>query len=70
MSTVDSRHERYSSATAWPAEGARVGLVTCLDCGAAILVDPRAIFDPMHAHDLFHDRLDDLRRGTDSRMRG
>jgi hypothetical protein len=31
----------YSEATAIAAEGARVGIVTCLVCGAAILLDPR-----------------------------
>lgn len=31
----------FSYVTAWAAEGARVGIVTCLRCGAAILLDPR-----------------------------
>lgn len=31
----------YTDATAFDAEGARVGVVTCLVCGAAILLDPR-----------------------------
>ena len=30
----------FSELRAWAAVGARVGLLTCLDCGAAILVDP------------------------------
>lgn len=28
----------YSSATGWLAEGARVGIVTCLTCGAAVFL--------------------------------
>ena len=32
---------RFTSATIVPAEGARVAFVTCLTCGAAVLVDPR-----------------------------
>lgn len=31
----------YTPVTVWPAEGVRVGLVTCRRCGAAILLDPR-----------------------------
>jgi len=31
---------KMSAARAWTAEGARVALVTCLDCGAAVLLDP------------------------------
>jgi hypothetical protein len=32
---------RMTSATIVAAEGARVAFVTCLGCGAAVLVDPR-----------------------------
>lgn len=49
---------RYSPATAWPAEGARVGIVTCLDCGAAIFLSMDA--PALVLHDAFHDRLDAL----------
>ena len=41
-------------ATIWAAEGARVGLVTCLECGAALLLDPRSEFDVPMRHALWH----------------
>lgn len=36
------------------AEGARVGLVTCLRCGAAILLDPSDAIDPVAVHRAWH----------------
>jgi hypothetical protein len=42
----------YSSATVWPAEGARVALVTCLTCGSALLLSMAA--DAMKIHDEWH----------------
>jgi len=32
--------ENYTTARAWIAEGARVGLITCRRCGAAVFIDP------------------------------
>lgn len=40
----------FSALRMWPAEGARVGLTTCLYCGAAILIDPSDKFEPMQVH--------------------
>ena len=43
-------HENYDKhfglATAVQAEGARIGICVCKECGAAILLDPR---DPINA---------------------
>ena len=46
--------EQFTSATAIQAEGARVGIVTCSRCGAAILLDPRDSFDTLKMHDDWH----------------
>lgn len=39
----------YSSAVAWSAEGARVGIVTCLSCGAAVFLSMDADSLGLHA---------------------
>lgn len=44
----------YKVACAFAAEGARVGLVTCLRCGAALLVDPWDRFDVLRLHEQWH----------------
>lgn len=44
----------YSEATAVQAEGARVGVVTCLRCGVALLLDPRSDKDVIAMHNQFH----------------
>jgi len=49
----------FSKQTVITAEGARVGFVTCEDCGAAILLDPREDFDPIKRHRAWHRRHDD-----------
>ena len=46
-----------TDATAIPAEGARVGLVSCLLCGAALLLDPRETLDTVAAHMTWHEGL-------------
>lgn len=47
--------ERYSRARAFDAEGARVGIITCLRCGAALLLDPLDEFDVRALHSSSHD---------------
>lgn len=47
---IDVERERFSQAAVFEAEGGRLGLVTCLGCGAALLLDPRDEFDPMALH--------------------
>lgn len=44
----------YDDATVIPAEGSRVGFLTCMECGAALLVDPRSDVDVKALHDGFH----------------
>ena len=46
-----------AAATILHAEGARVAVVTCRLCGAAVLIDPREKVDPVKLHSDFHDRL-------------
>lgn len=36
------------------AEGARVGIATCLDCGTALLVDPRSEINVPYLHAEWH----------------
>lgn len=50
--------DTYAAATAWEAEGARVALVTCRRCGAAVLIDPRDVASERGTvlHDAWHDR--------------
>lgn len=40
----------FTGARTFEAHGARVGLVTCKDCGAAILVDPSDTVDYVERH--------------------
>lgn len=42
----------YSSATAWPAEGDRVGIVTCLTCGSAVFLS--MVADSFAIHNEWH----------------
>lgn len=46
---------RYTAPTAFAAEGARVGLVTCKTCWASLLLDPRDDFDVLKRHTAWHD---------------
>ena len=48
----------FSPACAWAAEGARVGLATCLRCGAAVLLDGRSQLDALQLHIDWHARLE------------
>lgn len=50
--------ERFSAATAFEAEGVRAGLVSCLTCGAAILLDHRDRVDVLALHAGWHDSAD------------
>lgn len=51
--TIGTTDINYSEYRAWPAEGARVGLVTCMRCGAALLLDPYGP-NPIEIHNRFH----------------
>lgn len=44
----------FTTATVFEAEGARVGLVTCQECGATILLDPRDTEDARTTHAYWH----------------
>lgn len=50
--------EEYTNATIWDAEGARVGIVTCRRCGAALMLDQRDTFNVKSLHDQWHTELD------------
>ena len=47
---------RYTAPRAFPAEGARIALCTCTDCGAAIVLDEGDSVDPRSTHDEWHSR--------------
>jgi hypothetical protein len=49
---------KYSHMTAFPAEGARVGIVSCLRCGVAVFFDPRDEFDALQRHKVWHEATD------------
>lgn len=49
---------QYTGARAWAAEGARIGVVTCLRCGSAIVLDPADEQSPIVLHDLWHDHIE------------
>jgi hypothetical protein len=44
----------YTNGTAWAAEGARVALVSCEQCGAALIIDPRDRIDVLTLHHEWH----------------
>ena len=51
-----------TAATIVAAEGARVGIVTCRECGAALLLDPREERDVVSLHRSWHGALTDEQR--------
>lgn len=48
----------YSAARPWAAEGARVALISCLLCGAAILIDPADETSSLETHTAWHKALE------------
>lgn len=46
----------YTGYRAWAAEGARVGALSCLRCGAAVFIDPTDVVDPADIHNRWHER--------------
>lgn len=55
---VPSTNRYEPSARVVQAEGARVSLVTCKDCGVTLALDPDISFDVLAIHDDFHNRVD------------
>lgn len=54
-----TRDQLSTYAVAWPAEGRRVALVICPDCGAALLVGAGdTLPDPLALHVDWHARVD------------
>lgn len=45
----------YTGGRAFPAEGARVALITCRRCGAALLIDPNDDFNVLQRHQEWHE---------------
>lgn len=56
MTDENRSYATFTNATAIHAEGARVGLITCRLCGAAILLDRRDGIDAPQVHRDWHDR--------------
>lgn len=48
----------YTAPRAFAAEGARVALVSCLRCGAALLLDPDDEEDAIVLHDDWHNKTE------------
>lgn len=48
----------FTKATAFEAESARVAIITCVVCGAAILLDPRDDVNMRDLHDAWHQDLE------------
>ncbi len=46
-----------TSARAVPAEGARCGVVSCVECGAALWLDPGDEVSTVETHVAWHQRL-------------
>ena len=44
----------FSALRAVQAEGARIGLVTCGECGAALVIDPADKVSPVAVHSRWH----------------
>ena len=57
--------DMFSGARAILAEGARVGVVTCKQCGAALFLDPGDEFDVLQLHRDWHSRLNRIKRKAD-----
>ena len=45
---------RFTAATVLVAEGARIGIVTCKECGAAVIIDPRDTINALRQHHDWH----------------
>ncbi len=58
----------YTKATVIDTEGARIGIVTCLSCGAAVMLDPRTTTDAIELHNNKHQN--DNRVADDARWGG
>ena len=50
----------FTTATAVPAEGARVGFVSCKLCGATIMLDQRDSEDTIQKHITWHRHINRL----------
>lgn len=60
-------NDQVTGVRSFAAEGARVGIVTCKVCGAAILLDPADDFDSVALHREWHGDLQvgQVERGED-----
>lgn len=50
--------EYFTACAAVEAEGARIGITTCLRCGAAVVLDPRDSQNFARFHHEWHEELD------------
>jgi hypothetical protein len=53
--------QRFTAATIIHAEGARIGIMTCRDCGSALVLDSRETFDVIERHRAWHLEISDGR---------
>ena len=57
MHVADVLVVEFTMLRAVPAEGARVGIVSCLVCGAALTLDPEDTVDVRQLHREWHEGL-------------
>jgi len=50
--------QKFSGFRAWAAEGARIGIASCLRCGAAIVLDPADGVNMLELHAGWHQEAD------------
>lgn len=48
----------FTAYRAISAEGARIGIASCLKCGAAIVIDPSDTVNTFELHDDWHKEID------------
>lgn len=53
----DPMKPKLSALTCFAAEGARVGLTTCSECGCVLIIDPRDQYDTMAIHKEWHTQV-------------
>ena len=64
MPIHDLYDQFFEPATAVEAEGARIGIATCVICGAAVMLDPRDKKNRARQHYEWHKETDLARNGT------
>ena len=54
--------KHFEPATAFDAEGARIGIATCKTCGATVVIDPRDTINYLRKHYEWHKEQKEVER--------